>query len=737
MLGWLVVLALGGGLHVHAQQIDHWETVIYDSDTTWTYVVPTGPVPSGWQTLAFDASGWQRGPGGFGYGDGDDRTLIPEQSLSVYQRVTFSLADTSTIALALLHVDYDDGYVAYLNGTEIARRNIGAPFGPEPAFDATANQPHEAMLYLNGVPESIILHQAQLRALLVPGDNILAIQTHNTNSTSSDLTSRVFLSVGVTTRTTTYGAPPAWFESPVSTALSSNLPLVIIDTDGAEIPDEPKILGRMGIIDNGPRARNHISDPYNDYDGVIGIERRGSSSQSFPKLSYAVELRHPDGTDLSAPILGMPSEEDWVLHGPYSDKSLMRNYLIFTLANRVGGYHSRTRFVELVLNGDYRGVYVLMERIKRDNDRVDISRLNPDEISGDDLTGGYIIKIDKEEGSQVDGWRSAIPPRPGLVQRVFYQYHYPRPSDIVSEQANYIRGVIEQFERVMASSTFNDPTIGYTQYIDVPSVVDFYILNEISRNVDGYRLSTFMHKDKDSINPKLVFGPIWDFNLGFGNADYYNGGEPTGFQAQTRIPDFDGFQPPFWWAKLWTDPDLNALVQARWSALRQTVLHTDSLMQFIDATATHLEEAADRNFDRWPIFGLYVWPNRFVGNSYREEVDYLKGWLRQRVAWIDSSLSTVPTSTTQSPLQAVLSRAFPNPVQDEVSFTLSVPFSQHVEAVIFDVAGREIQTLHNGLLDADRRHTLTTSMQGWAGGVYLVRIEGISFWTTRRFVKVP
>lgn len=740
MRRWIGLAVLGllvGTLPSQGQSLDHWETVIYDNDTTWTYLVPTSPIPSDWTSLSFPATDWQTGPGGFGYGDGDDNTLIPEQSLSVYQRMTFEIADTSIIATALLHVDYDDAYVAYLNGTEIARRNIGTPGGAAPAFNATADTPHEAGLFLNTAPEGVILNKMLLRTLLNEGENVLAVQTHNANVTSSDFTSRVFFSVGLSTANTVYRPTPSWFEPPLSTSLSSNLPLVIIDTNGAGIPDEPKILAHMGIIDNGPGQRNTITDAFNDYDGTIGIERRGSSSQSFPKLSYAVELRNPDGTDLSASILGLPEEEDWILHGPYSDKSLMRNYLIFTLANRMGGYHSRTRYVEVVLNGDYRGVYVLMERIKRDKNRVAISKLNPDEIIGDDLTGGYIIKIDKVGGAQVDGWFSDIPPRPGLDQRVYYQYHYPKPSDIVPEQQAYIQGVVEQFEEVMLRSDFNDPVSGYTQYIDVPSAIDFYILNEISRNVDGYRLSTFLHKEKDSIGGgKLVFGPIWDFNLAFGNADYYGGGEPQGFQTESGVPDFDGFQPPFWWEKLWTDSTFNAHVQTRWTALRQTILHTDSLIAHIDANAALLQEASGRNFNRWPIFGTYVWPNRFVGNSYGEEVDYLRRWIRQRMGWIDANLRQVTVSTTLPPLQAELSEAFPNPALDDVHFTLSVPFNQQVRATLFDALGRELQPIYSGLIEAGGPQILTVPATALASGTYLLRVTGISFNATRRFVKV-
>ena len=169
----------------------------------------------------------------------------------------------------------------------------------------------------------------------------------------------------------------------------------MIDTYGEEIPDEYKIVAHMGIIDNGTNM-NYYDDPFNGYDGQISIETRGSTSQSFPKKQYALETQDSDGENLNVPILGMPSENDWILHAPYSDKSLLRNFLSYELYGEMGWYSTRTRFCEVVINGDYKGLYLFMEKIKRDNNRVDISTLNPDEILDDDLTGGYILKIDKK-----------------------------------------------------------------------------------------------------------------------------------------------------------------------------------------------------------------------------------------------------------------------------------------------------------------------------------------------------
>lgn len=524
--------------------------------------------------------------------------------------------------------------------------------------------------------------------------------------------------------------------APASDTLTSNLPLMVIDTHGQEIPDEPKIVGHMGVIDNGAGALNSLADPFNHYDGPIGIEVRGSSSQFFPKQSYAVELRDTAGGDVDASLLGLPAEEDWVLHGPYSDKSLMRNALIYHLANRMGRYAPRTRFVELVIDEDYRGIYVLMERIKRDPVRVDIAKLNPDETAGDDLTGGYIVKIDKTSGQEVDGWISPYPPQKNSSLQIFYQYHYPKPSEIVPAQANYIRNVVTAFEAVMAGPDFDDPETGYARHIDVDAAIDFYLLNEMARNVDGYRLSTFLHKDKDSAGGKLVFGPIWDFNLGFGNADYYNGASERGFQSVLGVPAEDYFQPPFWWARLWQEPAFNARAAARWHALRAGPLHNDSLMQYIDTQVNLLGEAAERNFERWQILGTYVWPNAFIGASYSEEAGYLKNWLNARLAWLDENLEEpaelpaiqLPPSTFE------ISQIYPNPARNAFKVTLQSGFAQPFRLELFDMMGRRVVPPHEAYLEANVPLTLDVPAHNLARGIYLVRFLGLIDETTAQVV---
>ena len=234
------------------------------------------------------------------------------------------------------------------------------------------------------------------------------------------------------------------------TFTSSNLPIVVINTNGQEIPDEYKITADMGIIYNGEGVRNNLTNPYNNYNGKIGIEIRGSSSQGFPKKQYSLETRDLAGNDLNVSLLGFPEESDWILFAPYNDKSLMRDVLAYKIANSMGRYASRSKYCEVVLNNEYIGVYVLFEKVKRDANRVNIKKLESSDISGDALTGGYIIKIDKTDGENNDGWYSTYLPYPQAPYSVFYQYHYPKPDNIVQQQKDYIQNKIFQFETMMA-----------------------------------------------------------------------------------------------------------------------------------------------------------------------------------------------------------------------------------------------------------------------------------------------
>ena len=686
----------------------HWETAIF-ADDNWRYVLPTSEMPSGWNTISFDDNIWNEGPGGFGYSDGDDGTII-STTISVYLRTDFFVTDVTKLSTAILSADYDDGFIAYINGNEIGRSyNLPEP-GTFVDFNEVTSYDHEASLYNGGQPESFVIDSIALDTLLTDGDNVLAIQVHNVGINSSDMSSNFFLTFGISDNSMFYSDPPSWFQAPFS-FLQSNLPIVIIDTNDEEIVNDPRIIAHMGIINN-ETGMNHMGDPFNGYDGQISIEIRGSSSQNFPKKQYALETQDSEGENLNVPILGMPEENDWILHAPYSDKSLLRNYLAYELARDMGNYASRTRFCELVINGDYKGLYIFMEKIKRDNNRVDISKLEPDETSGDDLTGGYIVKVDKWDGETNDGWYSE--PLLDDFDGVWYQYHYPKPDDIVEEQRDYIMDYITDFETLMSSDIYNDPEEGYYEKVNLESFIDVSLLSEISKNVDAYRLSAYMYKDKDSLDGRLTMGPIWDYNLSFGNADYYDGWNPEGWQMDVELGN-DGFKIPFWWYRIWDDTTYLTAFNQRWQDLRESIFSEDYIMSLIDSATTLIDDAQIRNFQRWPVLDEYVWPNAYVGGSYAYEIEYLKNWINNRLAWMDSELLLLDIKENDIPSEISIKKPYPNPFNPKTAFVVNLTNKSSIRLDIYNILGKKVKSINKNVFPQGK-HTITWNATNAIGG---------------------
>jgi subtilisin-like proprotein convertase family protein len=489
--------------------------------------------------------------------------------------------------------------------------------------------------------------------------------------------------------TLTFGTNPAT----ATTFSSSNLPLVIINTpNNQNIPDEPKLQASMKIIDNGLGNINHITDFPNAYNKLIGIEQRGSSSGGFPQKSYGFETRNTDGSILDTIILGMPIEHDWILYAPYNDKTCLRNNITYDLSSKMGHYAAKSKLCELVVNGQYQGIYYLMEKIKRDQNRVDIAKLLPTDNSGDELTGGYIFKIDKTTGNSSIAWTSNYPAADGSP--INFQHHYPNPDEITFQQNAYIHAYVDSFENALNGPNFADPLIGYRKYIKHKSFIDFMLLNEISKNVDGYRLSSFLHKEKNSNGGELRMGPVWDFNLAWWNADYCNGNLSTGWAYEFGNVCTGGFQVPTWWEIFMSDPWFQEEVKCRWTSLRQGVLSRDSLFHFIDSVALYVDEAKDRHFEKWPILGTYTWPNPSpIPVDYAGEITALKQWIDDRTSWMDQNLPGIcHLSLAENTVFNNLS-LYPNPVEESFTIELFASNPSELALKICAMNGSENTTL--------------------------------------------
>ncbi len=500
---------------------------------------------------------------------------------------------------------------------------------------------------------------------------------------------------------------------------SSNLPIVVINTGGQQIVDEYRIVADMGIIDNGPGEINYLTDPFNNYNGKIAIELRGSATLYYPKKQYRLETQDSLGNNLNVSIMRLPPENDWILNGPYDDQSLIRNALAYKLSNLIGRYTSRTRFCELILNGDYRGLYVLLEKTKRDRYRVNITEMSPDDITGDAVTGGYIIKIDKVSGENIGYWYSSLGTQ--------YHYHYPKPNEIVWQQENYIENFMNDFETVMDGEDYNDPVNGYLQYIDLLSFVDHYILNEVSKNVDAYRISAFLYKDRDSRYGKLMAGPIWDCNLSFGKAWYPEDlFVVEGWQVDySKYRPWDSYIVPFWWEKLSRDSLFVNQFSQRWMSLREDVLKKENIYNLIDGFTSTISEAAVRNFERWP--------ETAEQHSYEAEIQQMKQWISQRIDWIDGNiqylLSTVNLNTV------MLKQNYPNPFRTTTTIDFSIPRDSRVRIEVLNLSGQTVHVIMDAYIERGL-HSIEFNASDWPNGVYFYKMKTVYFEEIKKMVII-
>ncbi len=444
---------------------------------------------------------------------------------------------------------------------------------------------------------------------------------------------------------------------------SSDLPLVIIDSFGANIDGEssansqnPRRPVQSIFVDvDATSGRATVTD-VPDFAGRGGMRVRGQTSAGFAKKQYSFETWDSDGNDKNVSIWGWPSESDWIIHAPYSDKTLMRNKIVYDCSRELGYPSVRTKFCELFFNSnggnismaDYRGVYVFMEKIKRDEDRVNIKALENCDTGASSISGGYIIKKDK--GQTVDVTLTTA--------REGHQLAFVEPDLPGSAQQAWLKNYMDSFENALHGPEFTDPLRGYANYIDVDSFIDTHIWVEVFKNIDGYRLSSYFYKDRGR---KLVASPVWDYNLSLGNADYLEGEYPQGwYYSLTNAQQYP------WYGRLFQDPEFVTRYWDRWFELRKGMLATARMMTLIDSYTANISEAAARNFEKWDVLGSTLWPNARVWtppsplpgsdrnlsgagrrNSHQDEVDWMKGWLWARLDWIDNQYTSPPSFSRQ------------------------------------------------------------------------------------------
>ena len=459
-------------------------------------------------------------------------------------------------------------------------------------------------------------------------------------------------------------------------AQTIDLPAIFIDTKQKCLDKNvtEKIPATMKVLDG---ATNNIADSAKGTFYEIGIKVRGQSSALFPKPGYSVEVRDSTGEGMDVSMFGLPPADDWVLHGPYVDKSMLRNALAYWLFRQAGRYAPRTKHFDLYINGVYRGVYVMVEKIKRGKYRVNVSKLKEDDIAGDSLTGGYIWAFDKvgtntggggsnnQGGIQAEGFNTSD----GLNVIL----HYPKKANIQKQQEEYLKKYLNDLEALFQNGKNGD---GYEKYVDVGSAVDYVLHQEITNNGDSYWCSFFLHKPKNKTKDgvytegKVTLGPPWDFNLAMSNGGMMGYGGGNSWQIESKTGSGGGMmggfgfggggmgslKAPNWLGGLWKRSDYQSEMKKRWAELRSGVWHTKVMDAYLDSMKTYLTKAAERNFKRWPNLGKSSGqgdadpePMKYCNSSggggmgmggnnadtWDGEVEHLRKKMKERMAWMD------------------------------------------------------------------------------------------------------
>ena len=433
----------------------------------------------------------------------------------------------------------------------------------------------------------------------------------------------------------------------------TNLPIVWLTVNGS-VNHDYRITAHMKIIDNGQGSLNYadtVAHPgqHVDYDGYIGLRYRGNSSYSLsnkPPFSFR-PLDRPleqGGTWKKAALLGMPKDSKWALLAPYSDKSMIRDILAFEISRPWMDYTPRGRFCEVIYNGVYYGVYLLSETISKGNHRLN---LEDPGVEGDALTGGYIIEVDRNSEPHFVSQYHPVRANGSVLsyRNIYFQYNWPDYEDLTATQKSYIQSQVNKMEQSMVFG-LRDQATGECKYIDELSFIDYQLAMELGHNVDSYRLSGKFFKRCDSEDPRFKM-VVWDMNLAYCNADYYEAWRTDTWVYQTNDIMYQAgefYLVPFWWYKLNIETTYVNHLKARWAQYRRANLRLDRLMATIDSLATVLTAggAEERNSRAYPTWGTYVWPNYHISANFAEEIAFLKQWLTERIHWMDQQLDFDP-----------------------------------------------------------------------------------------------
>lgn len=403
---------------------------------------------------------------------------------------------------------------------------------------------------------------------------------------------------------------------------STTLPVVYMNTKGQQVLKENAIWGNIALLDGNGEEQSIFSVPNSIYRATI--KYRGASSYSkLDKKQYRIKFyKNEKDSAKEVSLAGMGANSEWVLNGPYLDKTLIRNKLVYDLARELNGWAPDTRFVELFVDGEYQGVYLAVEPVTNGESRLRLAEFGL--LSGETA---YIVSRDRSdtESGELKTWGKTA----GYTNNSLY-IGYPSKNKITEKQKAYIQKDISEFEQVLYGKNFSDKRIGYQAYIDIDNWVDYFIINEFAMNYDAGNLSTYIYKE---LGGKLQLA-VWDFNNGFDN-----------FQNSVKSTDILHTVKNSWIERLWQDEAFRKRVCERYVQLRKTTFSDEHIAEKIASYQEELGEAVDRNFKVW---GYSFKENLLTGTSkegtsrdigsYEEAMKQLTDTIRERLAYLDKEL---------------------------------------------------------------------------------------------------
>ena len=421
---------------------------------------------------------------------------------------------------------------------------------------------------------------------------------------------------------------------------SSHLPVVSIETGGVVIPGRPEqgqhikdiensfIQADMRIYDREGELNKLSSQPV--LESKINIRVRGNSSRTFDKVGYLFKFTDDAGMERKLEVMGMEKDSTWVLHGPYLDKTLMRNYMWYNLAGQIMEWAPDVRYCEVFLDHEYQGLYVMAEQISMGEGRIEMTKYD-----GKSNISSYIVCADRESVNDVqylDNFTSYALRINGKLE-----VKYPGASRITPELTEYISRDFSRFEKALYSFDYDTARYGYQNYIDVDSFVDYFIINEVTQNTDAGLYSTYFYKD---VSGKLKMC-VWDFN---NCCDNY-------IEDQTPMGGFFMQNRP-WYFMLCKDEAFMEKVITRYHQLRKGILSEEAVESYIAGVQSYLGPAIERNFEKWgysflPEKDLLYEDERKIG-SYEAAVEQYETRLVRRMRWMDEHIEDLRSYSHES-----------------------------------------------------------------------------------------